>query len=77
MKKLKEKHLKFIKEAELKVGEGGVITRKQSIEVAKGLGMEQPNWLFNGRSFRHDRGVYRLPVVSSSPETSGTSPDSE
>ena len=38
----------------------GVFTRKQIIEIAKGLGIGFPAWLINKPTFKVDRGVYNL-----------------
>jgi hypothetical protein len=63
MKKLRKRHVEFIREAEL-VATNRVIGRKEAKELAVSKNLETPNWLFNDRQYRAGRGQYRLPVVT-------------
>lgn len=64
MKKLRKRHVEFIREAEL-VAIGRVISRKEARELASIKNLEMPNWLFNDKQYRAGRGQYRLPVLDS------------
>lgn len=82
MARLKEKHIKFIKEAELVIAGNSdrVITRAQVVSVAKKLGEENPHWLLGNLKYRVERGKYLLPVVpgtETGSTTTETSSESE
>jgi hypothetical protein len=74
MKKLKKRHVDFIREAELLVDENRVIGRKEARDLATSKNLEMPNWLFNDKQFRAGRGQYKLPVIA---ETTTTNENQE
>jgi hypothetical protein len=76
MKKLKTRHVEFIREAELVVGSDRVIGRKEARDLATSKNLEMPNWLFNDKQFRAGRGQYKLPVVSTTTATGNTESNS-
>lgn len=69
MKKLRKRHVEFIREAEL-VATNRVIGRKEARDLATAKNLEMPNWLFNDKQYRAGRGQYRLPTLEAEESTS-------